>query len=223
MKIVLESVEKKFKNQVILSNLNLEFESGNIYCLYGPNGSGKSVLLKIITHLYSIDNGKIKFDDVEYNKNNICCVNMRALIETPCFFPDATGFENLKILAKIKNLITDDIIIELCKKFNLYKDINKKYKTYSLGMKQKLGIIQVLMEDPDIIILDEPFNALDNKSKSVLKEILISKKKENKLIIFSSHIKDEIKDISDFILKFDNERLYIKKVKLNEKSNINTK
>lgn len=134
---------------------------------------------------------------------------MRALIETPSFFPDATGFENLKILAKIKNTINDQTIIEYLKKFNIYKDMNKKYKNYSFGMKQKLGIIQVLMENPDIIILDEPFNGLDDKSKEVLKEILLQRKKENKLIIFSSHIKEEINDISDYVYLFEEGKINI--------------
>lgn len=211
MKIKLKNITKTFKKQVVLKDLNIEFESGNIYCLYGPNGSGKSVLLKLIANFYNPDNGNILFDDIEYNNNNICNVNMRAMIETPNFFPDETGLENLKILASIKNIISEENIITICKKMNLYKDINKKYKTYSLGMKQKLGIIQVLMEDPDIIILDEPFNALDNKTKIVLKELLLQKKSENKLIIFSSHIKDEVNDISDFIYLFEDGHVYMKK------------
>lgn len=220
MEIILNNIKKRFKNQLIFNDLNLKFKSGNIYCLYGPNGSGKSVLLKLITNLYNADSGEILFDKIEYNKNNICNVNMRALIETPCFFPDLTGFENLKLLAEIKNEITSDKIIELCKMFNIYKDINKKYKTYSLGMKQKMGIIQVLMEDPDIIVLDEPFNALDDKAKQVLKDILKKKRRENKLIIFSSHIKDEIIDISNYIYFFDEGKIVVKRDLWIEKSNI---
>lgn len=209
MNIELKNVDKTIKKQVIFKNLNIKFKSGNIYCLFGPNGSGKSVLLKVITHLYSVNNGKILFNNIEYNKNDICKVNMRALIETPCFFPDATGFENLKILANVQKKIDEQDIIMYFKAFNIYKDMNKKYKNYSLGMKQKLGIIQVLMENPDIIILDEPFNALDYKSKNVLKKILLQKKKENKLIIFSSHIKEEINDISDYVYIFDNNKISI--------------
>lgn len=209
MKIELKKVKKKFKKQLIFDNINLKFESGKIYCLFGPNGSGKSVLLKIITNLYKVNSGKILFDNIEYNNDNICKINMRALIETSSFFPDATGFENLKILAKIKNTINDQTIIEYLKKFNIYKDMNKKYKNYSFGMKQKLGIIQVLMENPDIIILDEPFNGLDDKSKEVLKEILLQRKKENKLIIFSSHIKEEINDISDYVYLFEEGKINI--------------
>ena len=204
MKIELKKVKKKFKKQLIFDNINLKFESGKIYCLFGPNGSGKSVLLKIITNLYKVNSGKILFDNIEYNNDNICKINMRALIETPSFFPDTTGFENLKILAKIKNTINDQTIIEYLKKFNIYKDMNKKYKNYSFGMKQKLGIAQVLMENPSVMIFDELFNGIEDDTVDKIRNILLELKNQNKIIIVTSHIKEDIDILSDEVYKFNN-------------------
>lgn len=164
MKIEVKNISKKFKNNFVLKDVTLDFESGKIYGLSGRNGAGKSVLLKIICGLYSPSSGEVTFDGINYNKNNMFVPNTRALIEKPNFFPDLTGFENLELLANIQNIITDEQIYDTLKIVNLESDANKKYSEYSLGMKQKLGIAQVLMENPDIIILDEPFNGIEEES-----------------------------------------------------------
>ena len=203
MKIKVENLTKEFKDSLILNDINLEFQEGKVYGLVGPNGSGKSVLLKIICAFYMPTQGKVLIDGVNYNDGNNFPPNLRALIDKPSFIPDLSGFENLKLLAKIQNLINDDDIINTLKIVNLYEEKDKKFYKYSMGMKQKLGIASVLMEDPKIMILDEPFNGIDDKSKSKLFEYL-PKIKKNKIIIISSHIVEEIQKVCDEVYYFEN-------------------
>ena len=203
MKIKVENLTKEFKDSLILNDINLEFQEGKVYGLVGPNGSGKSVLLKIICAFYMPTQGKVLIDGVNYNDGNNFPPNLRALIDKPSFIPDLSGFENLKLLANIQNLINDDDIINTLKIVNLYEEKDKKFYKYSMGMKQKLGIASVLMEDPKIMILDEPFNGIDDKSKSKLFEYL-AKIKKNKIIIISSHIFEEIQKVCDEVYYFEN-------------------
>lgn len=204
MKIEVKNVSKKFKNNYVLKNVNLSFEEGRIYGPSGRNGSGKSVFLKIICGLYSPTEGTILFDGKDYNTYNMFVPNLRALIEKPSFFPNLTGLENLKLLAKIQNKIGEKDILKTLEKVNLIEEKDKKYSEYSLGMKQKLGIAQVLMENPKILILDEPFNGVEEESVKKISKILIEEKKKGKIIIISTHIKDDLEKISDVIYRFDN-------------------
>ena len=204
MELLVKNISKSFNNNIVLKDVNLSFESGQIYCLYGNNGSGKSMLLKILCGLYKPDSGVVLFDNKNYNLNNMFVPNVRALIEKPSFFPNLSGFENLKLLADIQNKINDDQILDTLKKVNLFDDKDKKYSKYSLGMKQKLGIAQVLMENPDVIILDEPFNGIDVNSTKKIVNIIKELKEKNKLIIFSTHEKDELNMLADKIIYFDN-------------------
>lgn len=203
MKIKVENLTKEFKDSLILNDINLEFQEGKVYGLVGPNGSGKSVLLKIICAFYMPTKGKVLIDGVNYNDGNNFPPNLRALIDKPSFIPDLSGFENLKLLANIQNLINDDDIINTLKIVNLYEEKDKKFYKYSMGMKQKLGIASVLMEKPKIMILDEPFNGIDDESKSKLFEYL-AKIKKNKIIIISSHIFEEIQKVCDEVYYFEN-------------------
>lgn len=204
MKIELKNVSKSFKNNKVIDNISVEFKSGNIYGFYGRNGSGKSVLQKIISGFYVPDSGSVLIDGVDINKRNFYPSNMRVLIEKPAFFPDLSGFDNLKLLADINKIIDEKKIIEILELVNLKDEMNKKYSKYSLGMKQKLGVAQAIMEDPDIIILDEPFNGIEQATVDKLTAYLLEKKKEGKLIIVSTHIKEDLTKLSDKIFMFDN-------------------
>lgn len=203
MKIEIVKLTKVLKKNTIIDNINMELTSGHIYGLNGRNGAGKSVLLKIICGLYKASSGSVLFDGKCYNRNNLYIPNIRALIEKPNFFPELTGYENLLLLAKIQNKIKKEDIERTLKSVNLYEEKDKKYSEYSLGMKQKLGIAQVLMEDPDIIILDEPFNGIEANSVTKISKILKEEKKKGKLIIISTHIKEDLDNLSDFIYYFD--------------------
>lgn len=203
MKIKLINVSKEFKKIPVLKKVNLEFEEGKIYGFIGRNGSGKSVLLKIMCNFYEPTTGQVLYDDVDIVKEKTYPINTRALIEAPSFIPNLTGFENLKLLASIQNKITNEDIIETLKIVNLEDEMNKKYSEYSLGMKQKLGIAQVLMENPKVLILDEPFNGVENTTVIKLREILLEEKKKGKIIILASHIKEDIDTLADVVYEVD--------------------
>lgn len=203
MEIIVKNLNKTFNKHNVLKNVNLKFNSGNIYGLYGRNGSGKSVFLKILCGFYLPTDGEILFDGVNLSKNNKLPDNLGALIEKPSFFPDLTGFENLKLLADIKKDIGVKEIENTLKLVNLFSEKDKKYKEYSLGMKQKLGIAQAIMENQSIIILDEPFNGVENKSVEKLINYFVQQKNNDKLIIISTHIKEDLNKLTNNILFFE--------------------
>lgn len=207
MKIEFKNVSKSFKKVEILKNINLEFESSNIYGIYGRNGSGKSVFLKMIAGFIIPTYGEILFDGENLNLKKEFPKNLRAQIENPSFFPDLTGYENLKLLAKIQNKIGDKEIIDALDVVNLIDEKDKKYSKYSLGMKQKLAIAQAIMENPKILILDEPFNGVEEKT---VKKIIsyLKENKKDKIIIVSTHIMDDLKMLTNKIYYFDNKEIH---------------
>lgn len=211
MTIEFKNVTKKFKDIIILNNINLTFESGNIYGLFGRNGSGKSVFLKLLCGFYTPSEGEILYNGENLNKKLEFPPNTRALIEKPNFFPDLTGFENLKFLAEIQNKITDKEINDILEFLGLEKEKNKKYSKYSLGMKQKLGIAQVLMENPDVIVLDEPFNGVENVTVLKIIDYLKEEAKKGKLIFISTHIMEDLEKLTDKIYYFDDGAINEKK------------
>lgn len=210
MEIKLENVSKRFKNENVLKGISYSFESGKIYSIVGRNGSGKSVLLKIIAGLYLQDKGNVLFDNKNYNMINEIPDNLGIVIEQPSFINDLTGLENLKLLASIRNVAMERDIVESLEIVNLKDDMNKKYSKYSLGMRQKLSIAQAIMEHQKVILLDEPFNGIDRQSVVAIKEYLKRVKNEDKLIIITTHIMDDVVDLSDVML-------YIEDGMLNEK------
>jgi len=203
MKIEVKNLSKKFKNEVVLENINLCFEENHIYGLIGKNGSGKSVFLKMLCGLYKPTSGEILFDGENCILKNSFPKDTRAIIEKPEFIPDLSGFENLKLLAQIQKKISDKEINDTLKLVNLYEERNKKFYKYSQGMKQKLGLAQVLMENPKIMILDEPFNGIEEESSNKLRNLLKEIKKD-KIIIIASHYKEDLENIVDEIYKVEN-------------------
>lgn len=203
MKIEIKNVSKSFQKQEVLKNVNMELKPGKIYGFIGPNGSGKSVLLKIICGFYEPSIGEVLFDGINVIKNNTFPPDTRAFIEKPNFLSDLTGRENLELLANIQNKIGLKEIDETLEKVGLSKDKNKLYHKYSLGMKQKLGIAQVLMEDPKVMIFDEAFNGLDEKSSKEIRNLILKEKSKNKIIILATHIKDDVSILCDEVYKFD--------------------
>lgn len=201
--IVIKNVSKSFDGIEVLHDVNLDLEEGKIYGFIGRNGSGKSVLFKIICGLYYPTSGSVIVDGVDIHKNDVFPNDMRVLIEKPNFLPNLTGLENLKLLASIQNKITEEDIILILDKLNLKKDMNKLYHKYSLGMKQKLAVAQVFMENPKMMIFDEPFNGIEEKTVEVIKKILLEEKKSGKIILISSHIKEDIEELADTIYFVD--------------------
>lgn len=208
MKIELKNLSKNFDKNKVIDNINITFTEGNIYGLYGRNGSGKSVIMKLICGFLIPTEGQILFDGIDFNANDEYPNSLRAVIERPSFFPNLTGYENLKLLAEIQNKISDKEIIESLKIVNLINEKDKKFSKYSLGMKQKLAIAQAIMEDPKVIILDEPFNGIEEKTVSKLIKYLKEEKQKGKIIIFSTHIKEDLDNLADKIYKIENGSIY---------------
>ncbi len=208
MKIELKNLSKNFDKNKVIDNINITFTEGNIYGLYGRNGSGKSVIMKLICGFLIPTEGQILFDGIDFNTNDEYPNSLKAVIERPSFFPNLTGYENLKLLAEIQNKISDKEIIESLKIVNLINEKDKKFSKYSLGMKQKLAIAQAIMEDPKIIILDEPFNGIEEKTVSKLIKYLKEEKQKGKIIIFSTHIKEDLDNLADKIYKIENGSIY---------------
>lgn len=203
MKLEIKNLRKEFKNNVVLNDVSLTLDGGKIYGFIGRNGSGKSVLLKIICGFYAPTSGSITLNGKDYISSNEFPDDTRALIEKPKFLPDLTGYENLKLLASVQNKIGANEIEKVLDELNIKQEANKRFSKYSLGTKQKFGIAQVLMEDPKMIILDEPFNGVENETADRIRNLLKREKKKNKIIIIASHIKDDIYGLVDTIFEVD--------------------
>lgn len=205
--IEIKSLTKKIKNSVILDNINLNFEKGKIYGIRGRNGSGKTMLFRAICGLIIPTNGAIFFNGEELHKDISIPPDIGVLIESPGFWSNYSGFKNLKILSGIKNKISNQDIIQALVDVGLDPDDKKPYKKYSLGMKQKLGIAQALMEKPDIILLDEPTNALDEESVESIRKLLLREKDRGATILIASHNTEDIESICDYKLVIDNGKI----------------
>lgn len=203
MVIECKDVTKKLDNNLIIKGISKKFDEGKIYGLYGLNGSGKSVFLKLICGFYVPTSGEILYNGVNLNNKKEFCNEIRALIEKPSFFSDLTGYENLKILANINKKIGNKEILDALDIVNLYKEKDKKFNKYSLGMKQKLGIAQAIMEKTSFIVLDEPFNGIERDSVNKIINYLRLLRDEGTTIIISSHIKEDLDGLVDEMIYFE--------------------
>lgn len=194
---------KKFNNDVILDNINISFKEGGFYGIVGRNGSGKSVLFKAICGFIKPTVGDVRVNDITIGKDIDFPEGVGALIEKPGFLPNYSGFKNLEFLASINNKIGEKEISDSLKLVGLPVINDKSVKNYSLGMKQRLGIAQAIMEDPDIIILDEPMNGLDKDGVKLIKDKLKELHTKGKTIIISSHIESDIEDLCDKVFKVE--------------------
>lgn len=201
------NLTKSYGETIILDNVNLSIDSGEIVGLLGRNGAGKSTLMKCIVGLVRKDYGKIKFNGVVSNKFGY-------LIEYPAFYPNLSAYDNLKIFASILN-VCDKRIKDIIDIFGLTKHGDKIFANYSLGMKQRLGLGRVLLTDPDLLILDEPFNGLDPSGVIEIRGLLKELAKSGKSILISSHNLPEIERIVDQINLIHNTKI-VKSVNINE-------
>lgn len=201
MIIKVEDLSKTIKGVNVLDHINLELSSGSIYGVVGQNGSGKTMLLRAIAGLIQPTSGKIYIDGKRLHKDLSFPPEMGILIEKPELLNHLTGMENLMLLAGIRNVVSKEQMETYMKGFGLNPSSSKTVKKYSLGMKQKLGIIQAMMEDPELMVLDEPFNALDEATVQMLYDRFKKYKEAGKLLILTSHHKDDIEMLCDKIIK----------------------
>lgn len=197
MEIIITNLTKKLSGRTILSNISLTIPKGQVTGITGVNGSGKSVLLKCIAGLTPYNNGEIKVGDQVIGKDIEHPHHTGVLIETPQFIGEFSGKENLQFLAAIQHLIGEKEIQAVLETVDLVAAQNDKFKRYSLGMKQRLGIAQAIMENQTLLLLDEPTNALDEKGIHIITDIIKKGKIEGKTIIVTSHDRDFLDDVSD--------------------------
>ena len=201
--IKLNKVSKTLDHQLILEDITAEFEKGKIHGIIGRNGCGKSMLFRLICGLIEPDTGTVEIDGKPQKEALQEADTIGALIEKPKFLENLSGLENLMLLASIHHKVEKEEIATWMDRFGLETEKNKKYGKYSLGMKQKLGIIQALMEHQSIIILDEPFNGLDQNSVEIVRKILLQKKEEGTTVLLASHIKEDILLLCDRVYEMD--------------------
>ncbi len=207
MKIKITHLSKKIKKAVILDDVNMELESGRIYGLKGKNGSGKTMLMRAICGLITPTNGTVEIDGKILGKDISFPESIGVLIENPSFISNYTGMKNLQVLASIQKHIGDEEIRNTLELVGLDPDDKRTFKKYSLGMKQRLGIAEAIMERPDIVILDEPINALDESGATMIREILHNLRNEGKLIILACHDTEELNFLADEIYEIAEGRI----------------
>ncbi|MBP3506550.1 MAG: ABC transporter ATP-binding protein [Lachnospiraceae bacterium] len=195
--IQVEHVYKSFGKDVILHDVNLQIASGEIFGVVGNNGSGKTVLMKCICGFLKPDKGKIRVGGQQVGKECDFPENLGVIIETPGFIPDMTGYQNLKILAALRGKIGKQEIRDTIVRVGLEPNLKKPVAKYSLGMRQRLGIAQAIMENPEVLILDEPFNGLDRAGVTQMRKLLKELKAQGKAILLASHNAQDIEELCD--------------------------
>lgn len=197
--IKIENYSKKIKDTVVLKNINMVLNDGMIYGIQGENGSGKTMLMRGICGLIKGSEGCITIDGKVIGKDISFPEDIGVLIENPSFIPKYTGYKNLKLVADIQGKVDKEEIIKTLQKVGLKPDDKRTYKKYSLGMKQRLGIACAIMGTPKIIILDEPFNGLDEKGVLQIRDVIKGLKQKNCIVIVACHDKEQLEYLSDEI------------------------
>ena len=201
--ITVENLDLILNRTEILKNINLEFEDGKIYGLVGRNGSGKTMLMKCITGLVRSTRGKVTVDGKVIGKDIDFPDSLGVIIEVPGFIPGYSGYRNLKLLAGLRGRIGKEGVKEAISLVGLDPESRLPVRKYSLGMRQRLGLAQALMEQPKILVLDEPMNGLDRSGVESIRELLLSLKNEGRLIILASHSREDIDILCDVIYEMD--------------------
>ncbi|MDO5517734.1 MAG: ABC transporter ATP-binding protein [Clostridium sp.] len=206
-KIVVKNITKKFGDEVVLDHVSLDIERGKITGFVGRNGSGKTLLMKCICGFIHPTDGSVEIDNKIVGKDIDIPDGLGVIIETPGFINNYSGIKNLKLLASVRGKIKVDSIITAMEQVGLDSKSRKHVGKYSLGMRQKLGIAQAIMEKPDVLILDEPMNGLDNKSVETVRGILKDLVEEGTTIILASHNREDIEVLCNKVFYMDNGKL----------------
>lgn len=199
MELVMENLTKTIGKAVVINNISAEWKSGKVYGLCGCNGSGKTMLMRLIAGLIIPTKGTISIDGRVIGKDFEFPPSMGILIENPAFLSPHTGLDNLRLLANIKRNVNDLEIRNTLETVGLDPDDKRKLRKYSLGMKQRLGIAAAIMESPELIILDEPTNALDSDGIKIAKNIVQKERERGALIILSCHERQHLVEMADII------------------------
>lgn len=208
--VEIKHLNKRFGDEYVLQDINMNLYQGKVYGFIGNNGSGKTVLMKCISGFLPVTSGHVRVwgyligEDIDFPHN------FGVLIETPGFLLNQTGYRNLEILANLRGKIGRQEIRNAIQMVGLDPDSQKPVSKYSLGMRQRLGIAQAIMENPDLLILDEPFNGLDRHGVEDIRNLLLELKKQNKTMILSSHNREDIRILCDEVFELDGGKLVAK-------------
>lgn len=205
--IEIEHVTKSFGDDTILSDIDIRMEKGKVYGFSGNNGSGKTVLMKCICGFLPITKGRIRVGGKVIGTEIDFPESLGVIIETPGFLPNLTGMRNLRILADLNRRIGVKEVRTAIERVGLDPDLKKPVANYSLGMRQRLGIAQAIMEDPEFLILDEPFNGLDKHGVADIRTLLLELKERGKTIILASHNSEDIRILCDKVYEMDGGRM----------------
>lgn len=199
----LTNVTKKINDETVLNDINLKIDQSKIIGFVGTNGSGKTMLFRAILGLIKISSGQVILKGQEVGLNTERQVNVGAIIETPGFIKSYTALKNLQYLASIKNIVGKDEIIAAMKVFDLEKVKDKKVKKFSLGMRQKLAIVQAFMEKQELLVLDEPTNGLDKESVQIFENLMKQLRARGVTVLLASHDDRVIKSVADKYYQID--------------------
>lgn len=201
--ILVSHIYKSFGKETVLQDVSLTVKRGEIAGLVGNNGSGKTVLMKCICGFMKPERGEITVCGNRIGKDCDFPTNLGLIIETPGFLPSMSGYRNLRTLAALRGVIGKAEILDTLKRVGLYDARHKSVSKYSLGMRQRLGIAQAIMENPDVLILDEPFNALDAATTAQMRELLLHLKAQGKTILLASHNAEDIRTLCDHVYEME--------------------
>lgn len=207
MKLAVNNISKAIRKKVILDNVSLSLRSGNIYGFVGRNGSGKTMLFRALSGLMRIDSGSIVWGGKTLHKDFSVLPGLGIILENAGLYPNLTGIQNLTYLAGLTKRIGPDEIIRAIDRVGLNPYDKRLYGKYSLGMKQRLAIAQAIMESPDVIMLDEPTNALDETGVEEIRDVILEEKERGALILVASHNKEDIQVLADEWYRVENGRV----------------
>lgn len=201
--ISVQNVTKRFGEETVLTEVTHDFEEGKIHGIVGNNGSGKTVLMKCICGFLLPTKGKVFVNYKQVGRDCDFPDDLGIIIETPGFLPNLSGMKNLQILASLKRKISNDVIWKTIKRVGLDPSMKKPVGKYSLGMRQRLGIAQAIMENPSILILDEPLNGLDKHGVAEMRELIKGLRQKGKTILLASHNQSDINELCDTVCEVD--------------------
>lgn len=202
-----KAINKTIKKNQILTDINLKLEQGHVYGFVGRNGSGKTMLFRALSGLMKIDSGEIVYQNKRLHDDFAILPNLGLIIENAGLYPEFTGFKNLQLLAQLNKKIDDQEIKESIKRVGLDPTDKRTYKKYSLGMKQRIILAQAIMEQPDIIMLDEPTNSLDESGVRQIRKVIMEEKERGAMILLASHNREDIALLADQVFYLEQGRL----------------
>ena len=201
--VSVQHVSKRFGSETVLDDVSRDFETGRIHGIVGNNGSGKTVLFKCICGFLRPEKGRVLVDYEEVGRDVDFPPDLGLIIETPGFLPGLTGQQNLELLASLRRRISREQVREAMQRVGLDPLLRKKVGSYSLGMRQRLGIAQAIMERPSLLVLDEPFNGLDRTGVSEMRTLLREMNREGVTILLASHNAGDIEELCDTVCEMD--------------------